>query len=73
MREHRDIVVVNYEQGEGIPCGKDMFYLCLECKTVIHSVPESYQECKCGNVFVDADAGRGGAHTPDKLLILKIE
>lgn len=55
MRKHRDIVVV-YDQSEGIPCGKDMFYLCLECKTVIHSVPKSYKECKCGNVFVVAGA-----------------
>lgn len=39
----------------------------------MQSYPETYSTCKCGNVFVDVDAGRGGANDISNLLILKIE
>ena len=37
------------------------------------SLDSSDSTCKCGNVFVDVDAGRGGANDISNLLILKIE
>lgn len=73
MNKEKNIVVVDFDHQKGIPCGKDMFYLCLNCRYVIQSHPETYSTCKCGNVFVDVDSSRGGANDISKLLILRIE
>ncbi len=72
MKKKRNIVIVDY-QHKGFPAGKDVFYLCLNCRSIIQSVPDTYSTCKCGNVFVDVDSGRGGANDVSNLLILKIE
>ena len=73
MKKKKNIVIVNLDQYDGIPAGNDIFYLCLNCRSIMQSYPETYSTCKCGNVFVDVDAGRGGANDISNLLILKIE
>lgn len=73
MNKRKNIVVIDYDHREGIPTGEEVFYLCLNCRSVIQSYPNEYVTCKCGNVFVDIDAGRGGAKDPSQLLILKLE
>ena len=73
MNKRKNIVVLDYNHPQGIPTGKDVFYLCLNCKSIIQSYPDTYATCKCGNVVVDVDASRGGANDISKLLILKIE
>ena len=73
MKKKKNIVIVNFDQHDGIPAGNDIFYLCLNCRSIIQSYPETYSTCKCGNVFVDVGAGRGGANDISNLLILKIE
>lgn len=73
MKKKKNIVIVNLDQHDGIAAGNDIFYLCLNCRSIIQSYPETYSTCQCGNVFVDADAGRGGANDISNLLILKIE
>lgn len=69
----RNIVTVDFNDQTGTPAGKDIFYLCLECKSIVESYPAEYTTCKCGNVFIDVDAGRGGANDNSKLIILKLE
>lgn len=57
--------------GHGeIPAGKNIFYLCLICKSVIPSFPDEYTECKCGNVSVDIESARGDAKDISQLVIL---
>lgn len=73
MKKRKNIVVLDYNHQEGIPTGKDVFYLCLNCSSIIQSYPDTYTTCKCRNVFVDVDESRGGANDISKLLILKIE
>lgn len=73
MNKRKNIVVLDYNHREGIPVGRDVFYLCLNCKSIIQSYPDTNATCKCGNVVVDIDASRGGANDISKLLILKIE
>ena len=73
MKKKRNIVIVNLDQHDNLPAGNDIFYLYLNCRSIIQSYPETYSTCKCGNVFVDVDAGRGGTNDISNLLILKIE
>lgn len=73
INKRKNIVIIDNDHIEGIPTGKDVFYLCLNCRSVIQSYPNEYATCKCGNVSVDIDGGRGGAKVLSQLLILKLE
>ncbi len=71
MKE-KEIEVIQHGENSGIPAGRDIFYLCLICKTTVASYPKEFTSCNCGNVIVDVDAGRGGANDLSKLIVLKI-
>lgn len=42
----------------GYPVGKDLYYECTKCTEKIPSTPADSIGCRCGNVFIDVDAGR---------------
>lgn len=69
----RKVDVIEYNRHGGIPVGKNIFYLCSICNSVIPSCPDEYTECKCGNVSVDIESARGGAKDISQLVILQIE
>ena len=69
----RRVDVIEYNRHGGIPVGKNIFYLCSICNSVIPSCPDKYTECKCGNVSVDIESARGGAKDISQLVILQIE
>ena len=37
------------------PKGKEIFYRCTNCGSVISSVPNKNIGCECGNIFIDKD------------------
>jgi hypothetical protein len=60
------------ESSRTVPAGENLFYLCLICRTTIPSVDETSRYCSCRNVFIDPDAGRGGARAADQLVVLSV-
>lgn len=50
--------VLNFEPSNGYPAGKNIYYECLRCGSVLPSQPEDNQACSCCNVVIDVDAGR---------------
>ncbi|MBI3525253.1 MAG: hypothetical protein HY066_12185 [Betaproteobacteria bacterium] len=49
---------VEHGAGTPLPTGGDVFYECMECNTVISSVPYTPAACDCGNL-----SGNKGATT----------
>lgn len=61
-------------EGKGsIPAGDYIYYICLICYDIINSNPPEPLSCKCRNISVDPDAGRGGSKDPSKLLVLSLK
>jgi len=44
--------------SDGLPAGARIRYECLLCTGTVASMPARPEACRCGNVFVDVDAGR---------------
>lgn len=54
---------------DSLPTGGDIYYECLDCTTVINSVPHIKSACPCGNL-----AGGGGSLTvskPERVKVVK--
>jgi len=62
---------VEWDPRKGYPAGPDLFYECGLCGDVIPSLPENADACRCGNVSVDADAGRVSVRDNEKLRIFR--
>lgn len=45
----------NYTNTATIPRGKDIYYHCLKCDSVVPSVPKDNVGCDCNNIFIDRD------------------
>lgn len=56
---------------KGYPVGPHRFYKCLICSEVLPSRPKDSMQCRCGNVFIDVDAGRMGARDESKIRLLE--
>jgi hypothetical protein len=61
------IVDLNHVEGTPLPASERVFYQCLRCWSILRSSPSDNENCTCGNVAADVDAGRAGA-TDEKLL-----
>jgi hypothetical protein len=53
--------------------GKNVFYKCMLCKTIIPSLPDDNIGCDCGNVFIDIDYFRLAVKDYSKIQILRKE
>lgn len=73
MKKNIIVEVVDITGEKGIPCAKNIFYLCLTCQKTIPSLPDKYVVCKCGNISVDIDGGRGGAKNSSKMIVLIVK
>ncbi len=64
-----------FDPARGFPSGKDLLYRCTICGAEISSAPAHGEpdECKCGNIYVDVDAGRASVREPSKMEIWQIE
>jgi len=49
---------VRFDPQQGYPAGDALFYECLNCGTIIPSLPPDSTACRCGNVSLDVDYGR---------------
>jgi len=38
--------------------GKDIFYKCNKCQSIIPSMPKDNSNCLCGNIGIDRDLNR---------------
>jgi hypothetical protein len=64
------VAVIPYFGQGPMPAGSGVFYLCIECRCVMPSIPPEPTKCGCGNVSVDPDGGRGGVKDASKLIVL---
>ena len=55
-----NIEILNYDIEDSLPMGKNIFYLCVTCKTILKSFPKESCQCKCQNITVDIDYRRAG-------------
>jgi hypothetical protein len=51
--------------------GKDIFYKCAICKSIIPSIPRENSSCLCGNIGIDKDLNRLFVRDYNKFLILR--
>jgi hypothetical protein len=51
---------LDFDPRSGYPAGRDVFFDCVRCGTVLPSMPLDSMACKCGNVRIDVDYGRIG-------------
>jgi hypothetical protein len=72
MARRTTVVTVPYSDSSGLPCGQNIFYLCLLCRTVVPSLPEGTMHCMCRNISIDPDAGRGGARDLNAVVVLSV-
>lgn len=52
-----------------LPVGGDIYYECLECKTIVSSVPRIKTACTCGNLS-GAD-GKLEVKNPARVLVVR--
>ncbi|MGZ8935863.1 MAG: hypothetical protein ACXW04_13300 [Methylobacter sp.] len=67
---------LKFDEAEGFPFGEDLFYECQVCFELVPSLPSKVErnaavECQCGNVYVDADAGRLYVDKPGSVRLYK--
>ena len=61
---------VAFDAAAGYPVGETIFYECSICRDVLPSEPPDSENCTCGNLYIDIDAGRMGARRGDETLTL---
>lgn len=61
---------IPFDPALGWPNAEDLYYECLICGDFVHSSEDD--ECKCGNMYVDAAAGRAGARSEQKIRLIKV-
>jgi hypothetical protein len=53
------------------PIGKDIFYQCNICQSIIPSSPRDNIHCSCANIGIDKDMHRLNVQDYSKITILK--
>jgi hypothetical protein len=51
--------------------GKDIYYKCNKCQSIIPSIPKDNVSCACGNIGIDKDLNRLFIMDYSSFLILK--
>jgi hypothetical protein len=54
----KDRTYYSFNPQSGYPAGKDLYYECLRCGDVIHSLPIESMMCSCRNIAIDIEYGR---------------
>jgi ribosomal protein S27E len=62
---------IPFNPSQGYPVGKDLFYECSDCGERVPSLPQESIQCSCGNIFIDADAGRMAVKDESKIRLLR--
>lgn len=67
---------VEFDEENGYPFGENLFYECQICQQLVPSLPDRADrdlaiECSCGNVIIDADAGRILVSKPNSIKLYK--
>lgn len=65
-----------FDEADGYPVGKGLFYRCNLCHEILPSDPEALYKldrwsCACGNLTLDPDAGRLSVKKPGSLSLLE--
>ena len=66
-----ELVSDNFESTSDVPKDHDLFYRCLDCGTVVPSIPKDNIGCDCGNVFIDKDYWRLIVENFDKFELVR--
>ena len=54
---------------ESLPVGGDLYYECLDCATVLNSVPYIKCACECGNLI--GGGGKTNVEKPDRVRVMR--
>jgi len=53
--------------------GKDIFYKCGKCQSIIPSLPKDNENCSCGNLGIDKDLNRLFVEDYSSFIVLRKE
>ncbi len=74
MRQPRYEVIAVGEApsaGDHALRGREIFYKCTKCDTIVATAPKDSGGCRCGNIFVDVDAFRIDVDDISSLVVLR--
>ena len=63
--------VVNDDFADGFPVGSDLYYECLNCKTIIFTQTLVSGDCLCGNFEIDVGYARISVKDLTKIRLLR--
>jgi hypothetical protein len=50
-----EVIKPNINNTKNALKGKDIYYRCTKCQSIIPSMPKTSTNCTCGNIGIDAD------------------
>ena len=63
---------VGIKDTSDAPRGKDIYYKCNICKSIISSVPQDNVCCSCLNINIDRDMNRMFVEDLSNFIVLKV-
>ena len=72
VRRQRIITDVSFDSKDGYPRGRDIYYECLQCRSLLPSTPKDSAWCICNNLAIDIDYFRFAVKDEKKLRIVRI-
>ena len=51
--------------------GKDIYYKCDKCQSIIPSLPKDNENCSCGNIGIDKDLDRLFVEEHSSFIVLR--
>lgn len=64
-------IYVDFNENEGFPIGKDLYYECRLCGDVMHSKVKNADECTCGNLSIDSDYCRVSVRKKETVKLIR--
>jgi hypothetical protein len=66
-----EVLSIGFRDPKGSKKGRDIFYKCNICESIIPSTPKDSVGCSCGNIQIDADLIRLFVKDYSNFIILK--
>lgn len=66
-----EVIKSEVKKNQAIDRGKDIYYKCTRCQSIIPSVPADSISCPCGNIVIDKDLLRLYIENYSEFIILR--
>ena len=65
------VIKIGIKNTSEAPIGRDIFYQCGICQSIIPSMPKDNTECSCGNLGIDKDMHRLWVNDYSSFVVLR--